>query len=339
MSVVCNITILFLFVYTMWKYLTGAVLTSSLLYVLKKYFAGGVCRCTRLLDRQVVIITGATSGIGKALAFLLAARGATIILACRDVTKATIVKTEIIEQYPVLVFVKELDLNSFSSIVKFAHNINDEFKYVYALVNNAGVFYHPQQLTEDHFDVTFQTNYLGPFVLTHCLLKSLTRSPNSRIVNVVSEAHRILQIERLINITTSQTLFRPHITAYAASKLALVLFTRHLAEKLTSTKIFVNAVNPGNCETDIFRHFPALSNKWLFALQWIIRVIVVKRPSEGAQTVLHAILTEDPCTGQYLTDCKVEVPSKLAANDTIATQYYNLTRNILKENVNLNCRL
>lgn len=324
----------------MWKYLTGIVLTSSLLYVLKKYFAGGVCRCTRLLDRQVVIITGATSGIGNALAFLLAARGATIVLACRDVTKATIVKREIIKQYPVLVFVKELDLNSFSSIVKFAHNINDEFKCVYALVNNAGVFYHPQQLTEDHFDVTFQTNYLGPFVLTHCLLKSLTTCPNSRIVNVASEAHRILQhTDQLMNITTSQTLSRPHITAYAASKLALVLFTRHLAEKLRNTKIFVNAVNPGNCETDIFRHFSFLSNKWLFALQWIIRVIVIKRPSEGAQSVLHAILAEDPCTGQYLSDCKVEVPSELGANDTIAAEYYNLTRNILKENVNLNCSL
>lgn len=279
----------------------------------------------------MVIVTGASSGIGEALAFLLAERGATIVLACRDLTKADVVRAEILKKFLVPIFVKELDLNSFHSILKFANNINNEFNSVYALVNNAGVFYVPQQLTEDLFDVTFQTNYLGPFVLTHLLLKSLATSPDSRIVNVVSEAHRAINIDQLMIITTSQTLSRSHISAYAASKLALVLLTKHLANKLASTKTLVNAVNPGNCETDIFRHFPFLSNKWLFALQWIVRIIVVKRPLEGAQSVLHTILTDDSSSGQYITDCKLDVPSKPCLNDNVVVQYYDLTCKILKE--------
>ncbi|KAF5271747.1 hypothetical protein FQA39_LY08070 [Lamprigera yunnana] len=314
------------------RYIVGVTIIGYVLYNLKKYFAGRKCQCTKRLDGLVIIITGATSGIGKALAYLLAEKGASLILGCRDIEKASFIKDQLVKSYHTNVFIQKLDLNSFNSISKFSNYINDEFKQIYALINNAGIFYHPQQLTKDDFDITLQTNYLGPFVLTHCVLQSLKRSKQARIVNVVSEAHRWVQFQDLVNITKSQSLVRSHMLAYGVSKLGLVLFTKKLAREVSDKNIFVNAVNPGNVETNIFRHFPLLSNRILFALQWLIRVIVIKRPIEGAQTILHAILTDSIETGTYFADCKKELPSEIGCNDQIADQYYKLTLDILKEN-------
>lgn len=90
--------------------------------------------------------------------------GATLVLACRDTEKGLQAKEYILKRVTgkkLKIFVKHLDLTSFNSILKFADTINSEFQEVYALVNNAGIFYHPQQITEDGFEITFQTNYLG----------------------------------------------------------------------------------------------------------------------------------------------------------------------------------
>lgn len=95
------------------------------------------------------------------------------------------------------------------------------------------------------------------------------------------------------------------------------------------TNVIVNAVDPGSVETPIYRNFPQLSNPWLFALQWPIRKIVIKSPKQGAQTLLHALLTSNRSTGQYYRDCKLALPSPIGANDKIAQEYYELTLEIL----------
>ncbi|CAG9821087.1 unnamed protein product [Phaedon cochleariae] len=321
----------------MWKYAAGSVVVGTALYGLIKYFAGGVCRCSARLDGQVIVITGANSGIGKALALELAKRGATLVLACRDTNKGLDAKTYILRQLKnenIKVFVKHLDLCSISSIRKFSVNLIHEFSEIYALVNNAAVFYHPQHLTEDEYEVTFQTNYLGHFILTHHLQTLLKNSVHGRIVNVASEAHRIVNVYDLNAVTKCQVEFRDHFIAYGVSKLALILFTRELSKRLRNTNIIVNAVNPGNVETSIFRNFPALCNPWLYALQWPIRLIIIKNPQQGAQTLLHALLTTNRSTGQYYSDCKLALPSPIAANDKIASEYYQLTLEILADKFN-----
>nr|CAI5861681.1 unnamed protein product [Callosobruchus analis] len=313
-----------------WKGIAYTIAVGSIVYGLKKYFAGGVCYCTARLDGQVVVITGGNSGIGKALAVELVNRGATLVLACRNIEKGLEAKKDILSKNRrAKIFVKHLDLCSFSSIVKFCDTLNSEFSEIYGLVNNAGIFYHPYSVTEDGFEVTLQTNYLGPFILTHHLLKPLKQSIHARIVNVASDEHRRVSINQLIAISRTQNDFKGHFVHYGASKLALVLFTKELAKKLQNTNIIVNAVDPGNVETAIYRNFYPLSNPLLYALQWIIRVVVVKTPSEGCQTLLHALLTPNRTTGQYYTDCKLALPSPVAADERICREYYQLTLEVL----------
>lgn len=96
--------------------------------------------------------------------FKLNLLGATLVLACRDVEKGLNAKTYILSQLKnknIKIFVKHLDLCNISSIVKFSDTLNNEFSEIYGLVNNAGVFYHPQGLTKDGYEITLQTNYLG----------------------------------------------------------------------------------------------------------------------------------------------------------------------------------
>lgn len=242
-----------------------------------------------------------------------------------------------------------MDLNSIDSVIEFASNIQEEFDEIYALVNNAGVFFYPQELTEDGFDVTLQTNYLGPFVLTHYLLKALKSSEHARIVNVCSEAHRYVTEYDLKAVLREQKEQRNHFTAYGVTKLGLLLLTRELSKRLISkfyifkkkfpfltelilfsdSNVIINAVNPGNVETEIYRYFPPLKNPILYAFQWPIRMLVVKNARQGAQTALHCLVTSQRSTGQYLSDCRATVPSPLALNGKVCTDFYNLTLEIL----------
>lgn len=127
-----------------------------------------------------------------------------------------------------------MDLNSFDSIAEFSNNILEEFQEIYALVNNAGVFYYPHEQTEDGFDVTLQTNYLGPFVLTHYLLRGLKNSDHARIINVTSEAHRYVSEKHVKELLKDQKCPRNNFISYGVTKLALLLYTRELSKKLLS---------------------------------------------------------------------------------------------------------
>lgn len=91
----------------------------------------------------------------------------------------------------------------------------------------------------------------------------------------------------------------------------------------------MNAVNPGNVETNIYRYFPPLANPFFYALQWPIRRLLVKNSRQGAQTSLHALLTSQRSTGQYSTDCRVVLPSPLALNDQLVKEIYNLTLEVI----------
>ena len=139
------------------------------------------------LTGKVAIVTGANTGIGKETARGLVERGATVILACRNVKKGEAAAKEIGGR---ATRVKELNLASFASVREFCKQINKEEKKVDILINNAGMFTMNRELTEDGQEMQFQSNHLGHFLLTNLLLdKMKAAKAGARIINVSSVAH------------------------------------------------------------------------------------------------------------------------------------------------------
>lgn len=185
----------------------------------------------------------------------MARSGGTIYMACRDHNKCEVARKKIIEETGnVNVFNRHLDLASFASIRKFASDFLAEEIRLDILINNAGVMVCPKTYTTDGFEYQIGVNHLGHFLLTHLLLEMLKRSAPSRIVVVSSITHAILAWIKKEDLNSDKSYNR--YLAYSQSKLANILFTRHLALKLKGTGVTVNALHPGCIMTELPRHIP-----------------------------------------------------------------------------------
>ncbi|KAH7941718.1 hypothetical protein HPB49_016530 [Dermacentor silvarum] len=289
--------------------------------ILFKEYVGG-CRYDndKRLDDKVVVITGANTGLGRAAAKEFATRGASVIMACRDLTKCRRVRREILTQTQnKRVVCEELDLASLESIRNFAARINDSVKQVDILVNNAGVMRCPKLLTKDGFEMQLGVNHLGHFYLTGLLLDKIKAAAPSRVVNVSSIAHQ----RGKINYTdfNSEKEYDP-ADAYNQSKLANVLFTKELAQKLKGTGVSVFAVHPGIVNTEITRHM-GIASSWTAAVfakpfLWLF----TKTPKQGVQGILYCALADgiEEHSGKYFCNCKVTTPNPIA-EDKLASSW------------------
>jgi len=205
---------------------------------------------------RTAVVTGASGGLGLETAEVLAARGATVVLAGRDLGKAERAASRIRSTVPGAgVLVVHLDLASLASVRAAAEQIRAACPGLDLLINNAGVMAIPRELTEDGYERTLATNHLGHFALTGLLLDRLLGCPGSRVVTVSSNAHKMgdgvvhfddLQLERG---------YKPW-PAYYQSKLANLLFTYELQRRLAAAGAGTIAVaaHPGNARTDLWRH-------------------------------------------------------------------------------------
>ncbi|XP_054152572.1 retinol dehydrogenase 12-like [Oppia nitens] len=292
-----------------------------------KEFTGNVtggrkrCLTDRRLDGQVVVVTGANTGIGKETANQLALRGAKLYIGCRDLAKAEIAVKEMRDQNPKSdVTALKLDLSSLKSVREFAADLANREKRLDILVNNAGVFACPEWKTEDGFEMQFGTNHLGSFLLTLSLTPLLKQSPSARIVNVSSAAHMIGHID-FDNINQRNGIYTP-MKAYAHSKLANVLFTRELAKRLgPNSTVRVYALNPGTVKTDAQRHVTSAAFEWFMKRAFLT-------PEMGAQTSLYCSLdpTLDNETGFYYDNCKrVNRLISEATDDKVSERLWELS--------------
>ena len=190
---------------------------------------------------KTAIITGANTGIGKETALDFAKRGARMILACRDEQKASKAAKDIIsETGSDKVLVRILDLASFESVRAFAKLINETEERVDILVNNAGLT-GSYRVTKDGYESIFQVNYLSHFLLTLLLLEKMKKSAPSRIVNVSSMRHdsRSMGLQ-LDDFKLSKEKF-VRSNQYHESKLAQVIFTRELSQRLEGEETLITA--------------------------------------------------------------------------------------------------
>lgn len=205
------------------------------------------------LSGKRAVVTGATSGLGRQTARVLASRGAEVILAVRDTDRGGHVATELRAAQPTAeIEVRKLDLASLASIEAFADGLAEDIDRLDILINNAGVMVPPLGYTEDGFELQMGTNHFGGFALTGRLMGLLSATPGARITVTSSVAHRRgnPDLADLDWRTRRYNAWR----AYGDSKIANLLFAYELSRRLGGTGPTVCASHPGWTRTDLQRH-------------------------------------------------------------------------------------
>ena len=207
---------------------------------------------------RVAIVTGSNTGLGYETARVLAARGAHVVLAVRNVEKGQAAAAKISGISPRAdVKVQPLDVSSLQSVRTAAEEIKTAYPRIDLLINNAGVMYVPKrEPTKDGFEMQFGTNHLGPFALTGLLLNNLLAVEGSRVVMVASVAHKIRAAIHFDDLQWDRSYDR--VAAYGQSKLANLLFTYELQRRLAAKKepTIALAAHPGFSNTELMRHLP-----------------------------------------------------------------------------------
>lgn len=236
---------------------------------------------------RIVIVTGANTGLGYETTLSLAKKGAKVVMACRNLKKASAAKDKIKQQVPSAdLELMEIDLSSLDSVRNFAANYTSKFDRLDLLINNAGVMTPPYTKTEDGFELQFGANYLGHFLLTGLLLDTLVQTANSRIVTLSSIVHKNGKIN--FDDLQSEKKYAPS-AAYAQSKLACLMFTYELQRRLEKSghqTISVGA-HPGIATTELSRNLPRVL---FYLLRYTIAPLLTHSPAKGAEpTILAAI--------------------------------------------------
>lgn len=257
------------------------------------------------LEGKTFLVTGANTGIGRATAIALAARGAKLFLACRSEARAQPVIDAVAAQGgPGTAEFLSLDLGDLRSVRACADTFVHTGAPLHGLINNAGLA-GKQGLTASGFEIAFGTNYVGPFLLTSLLLERLRESAPARIVNVASDAHyraRGIDFDAVQRPTASRTA----LSEYAVSKLANVLHAQALARRLDGAAVTTYSLHPGVIASDIWRQIP-----------WPIRPIIKLRmgsTEDGAKTSLYCATAPEAAgeSGKYYEKARLKEPGAAA---------------------------
>jgi NAD(P)-dependent dehydrogenase (short-subunit alcohol dehydrogenase family) len=243
---------------------------------------------------RVAVITGANTGLGYETALALAAHGAHVVLAVRDLDKGKDAISRIVSQSPQAdVALQELDLTSLESVRSAARQLRGDHDRIDLLINNAGVMYPPKSTTKDGFELQFGTNHLGHFALTGLLLDRLLPVAGSRVVTISSIGHRIRADIHFDDLQWEHSYNR--VSAYGQAKLANLLFTYELQRRLAprGTTIAV-AAHPGGSNTELMRHLPG----WAGSLYPVLAP-VFQDAAMGALPQLRAATDPSVQGGQY----------------------------------------
>lgn len=273
------------------------------------------------MKNKTCLITGASSGIGKATAFELSKQGFNLILLCRNKKRGEEALNYISQgnqQGNHELFLT--DLSDFDDIRNCVRDIKSKYKQLDVLINNAGIFQTIRKLNKNGIEIQFAVNYLAPYLLTNLLLDILKESDSAQIINIASISHYMGKIH-FEDISFSKRY--NGLKVYEQSKLALVLFTYELAKKLQETNITANCADPGRVNTHIGNKESHGIFKWL----WILNKPILRSVESGAKTSVYLAVSDfgKKNSGKYFKNCKEVRSSKASYNEELARKLWDLS--------------
>ncbi|GLZ40512.1 oxidoreductase [Actinokineospora sp. NBRC 105648] len=283
---------------------------------------------------DLAVVTGANAGLGIETTRALAARGTTVLMACRNQDKAAAARAALIAEGvdPDLLQLATLDLADQSSVAAFADQVIAEHGRLGLLVNNAGLMAVAQSTTADGFETQFGVNHLGHMALTLRLLPLLTATPAARVVTVTSMGHRPGRI-RLADPNFERGRYG-RWRAYFQSKLANLLFTAELGRRLAADghDTLSVAAHPGYAATELGKDEP----RFVATATAVLDRFVAQSAAAGAQPTLRAITDPDAFQGalygphrRYFGRPVLERPSRTARDPLLAAKLWDLSLELL----------
>ncbi|AGB20942.1 dehydrogenase of unknown specificity, short-chain alcohol dehydrogenase like protein [Mycobacterium sp. JS623] len=243
---------------------------------------------------RTAVVTGANTGLGYETATALAAKGAHVVLAVRNLEKGKAAADLIARaQSGASVAIQELDLTSLDSIRAAADQLRADYDSIDLLINNAGVMMTPKSTTKDGFELQFGTNHLGHFALTNLVLDRVLAAPGSRVVTVSSVGHRFARRGiRFDDLQSERSYSR--VGAYGQAKLANLMFTYELQRRLQGTNTIAVAAHPGGSNTELARNLPPV-----VAVATRLLEPLMQGADMGALPTLRAATDPGVIGGQY----------------------------------------
>ncbi|HET7600763.1 MAG TPA: SDR family NAD(P)-dependent oxidoreductase [Gemmatimonadales bacterium] len=271
------------------------------------------------LQGRGFLVTGANSGIGRAMVEALAARGGGVVLASRSPERTLPVLEGIRRRWPATdARFLQVDVSDLESVRRAADSFLGGGQRLDVLVNNAGIA-GTRALSADGFDVTYATNHIGPFLLTNLLLPRLLEAPQGRIVNVSSVAHMGVKGVDWSVLEPRTEPKRSAFPDYAVTKLMNVLHAKELARRLAGTRVTTYAVHPGGVASNIWRALPR-------PVQWVLKLVLISN-EQGAKTQLYCATAPElaTVTGRYYDKCREARPNPLAEDESLARELWERT--------------
>ena len=267
------------------------------------------------MAKRVVVVTGVTSGIGKALALRLARSGENVVLVARDAQRGSIVQEEIKSQSqnPEIDLVLS-DLSSLSSVRNAAAIIKSKHEKIDVLINNAAIYKSRREPSIDGFELMFVTNHLGPFLFTHLLLDPLLTSGSARILNISAPSSTQLDFDDLQR--------EKKFNFFGATKMMNLLFTFELARRLENTGVTVNAVHPGLARS-------SLMNETSAPMRFLLRLASASAERVAVDIIRVALDPEfEKVTGRFFHKAKEIEPAAYAHDHTAQQRLWEVSSNL-----------
>jgi NAD(P)-dependent dehydrogenase (short-subunit alcohol dehydrogenase family) len=281
----------------------------------------------------IIVITGATSGLGQLVAIELAKRGNHLVLTARNKNRAEMTRKiikDIVPKAEVDFFFGDLSL--MGDVKRVGNEITAAYPKFDALVNNAGLHAFEQRITSEGFAEMIAVNYLAPWLLTYTIQQSLVNSRNARIVNVASEASRNHGELKLPDDLTDTAPFtaRKSSALYGKTKLLDIMFTGELARQLSGTGVTVNALNPGFNVTGLGREL------WFASIiENILKFLHIGDPRKGAEIITRLVVEPQfqGVTGGYFNvgTGKPIVPIYPGGDISMQNKLWNVTKELLQQ--------